>query len=257
MRWSTRNRCDRFAGGIRAAALAPARGNPAGHATARSRDQGASPRLPPPQAPDAAAMAAREAAKSAQTLDELRTMPRQVRGLRTQGDRDTGWFSPTAILQAKADVRRRSARTRRRHRRAAVRRPVPANCSTAMLAAIGLDRTNVYIANIVPWRPPGNRTPTPQGIANLPAVHPASDRARRSRYSGLPRRPVGADAARHQEGITKTRGRWFTFNTGTREIRAMPTFHPAFPVAQPVAEAFRLARSSGRSRRRSASLGHY
>ncbi len=31
-----------------------------------------------------------------------------------------------------------------------------------MLAAIGLDRTSVYIANIVPWRPPGNRDPTPQ-----------------------------------------------------------------------------------------------
>ena len=30
-----------------------------------------------------------------------------------------------------------------------------------MLKAIGLDRTQVYIANIVPWRPPGNRTPTP------------------------------------------------------------------------------------------------
>src|SRR5207249_6385733 len=30
-----------------------------------------------------------------------------------------------------------------------------------MLAAVGLDRSKVYIANIVPWRPPGNRTPTP------------------------------------------------------------------------------------------------
>ena len=34
-----------------------------------------------------------------------------------------------------------------------------------MLAAIGLDRTQVYIANVVPWRPPGNRTPTPQEVA--------------------------------------------------------------------------------------------
>ena len=34
-----------------------------------------------------------------------------------------------------------------------------------MLAAIGLDRSRVYIANIVPWRPPGNRNPTPQEIA--------------------------------------------------------------------------------------------
>ena len=31
-----------------------------------------------------------------------------------------------------------------------------------MMAAIGLSRRNAYIANIIPWRPPGNRTPTPQ-----------------------------------------------------------------------------------------------
>ena len=31
-----------------------------------------------------------------------------------------------------------------------------------MIAAIGLDRSSVYIANVIPWRPPGNRTPTPQ-----------------------------------------------------------------------------------------------
>ena len=31
-----------------------------------------------------------------------------------------------------------------------------------MIAAIGLNRTNAYIANVIPWRPPGNRTPTPQ-----------------------------------------------------------------------------------------------
>ena len=41
-----------------------------------------------------------------------------------------------------------------------------------MLAAIGLDRTKVYIANTVPWRPPGNRTPTPAEIAVcLPFLH--------------------------------------------------------------------------------------
>ena len=37
-----------------------------------------------------------------------------------------------------------------------------------------------------------------------------------------------------KDGITKTRGRWFTFDTGTREIRAMPTFHPAFLLRSPL-----------------------
>jgi DNA polymerase len=37
-----------------------------------------------------------------------------------------------------------------------------------------------------------------------------------------------------KDGITKTRGRWFNFNIGTREIRAMPTFHPAFLLRSPL-----------------------
>src|SRR4029077_1789523 len=40
-----------------------------------------------------------------------------------------------------------------------------------MMAAIGLDRTSVYIANIIPWRPPGNRDPTPQAkVICLPFI---------------------------------------------------------------------------------------
>ena len=42
-----------------------------------------------------------------------------------------------------------------------------------MLAAIGLDRTSVYIINTLPWRPPGNRTPTP---AEHAACMPSADR---------------------------------------------------------------------------------
>ena len=39
-----------------------------------------------------------------------------------------------------------------------------------------------------------------------------------------------------KEGITKTRGRWFRYRTGTREIRAMPTFHPAFLLRNPISK---------------------
>ena len=61
-----------------------------------------------------------------------------------------------------------------------------------MMAAIGLDRTSAYIANIIPWRPPGNRTPTPQESANLPAVH------RCGRSSWPTRTSSSASAARHR-----------------------------------------------------------
>jgi DNA polymerase len=38
------------------------------------------------------------------------------------------------------------------------------------------------------------------------------------------------------EPITKARGRWFSFHTGTRDIRAMPTLHPAYLLRQPLAK---------------------
>ncbi len=68
-----------------------------------------------------------------------------------------------------------------------------------MLAAIGLDRTQVYIANVIPWRPPGNRTPTPQrrrsaspsspgrSSSRTPTSSSASADPRRRRCSGSAR----------------------------------------------------------------------
>ena len=67
-----------------------------------------------------------------------------------------------------------------------------------MLAAIGLDRTSrlhrQHRALAAARQPHADAA----GVGNLPAVHPAPDRTRRSRHPGLPGRPVGADAARHQ-----------------------------------------------------------
>jgi DNA polymerase len=104
-----------------------------------------------------------------------------------------------------------------------------------MLAAIGLDRTQVYVANIVPWRPPGNRTPTPQEIAICkPFI------ARQIELAG----PefllcLGGPAAQNllsvKDGILRTRGRWFTYKTEDgREIRTLPTLHPAYLLRQPL-----------------------
>jgi len=41
-----------------------------------------------------------------------------------------------------------------------------------------------------------------------------------------------------KDGILKTRGRWFAFHTGTREIRALPTLHPAYLLRQPAQKRF-------------------
>ena len=107
-----------------------------------------------------------------------------------------------------------------------------------MLAAVGLDRTSVYIANIVPWRPPGNRTPTPQEAAIcLPFTLRQIELANPDILVCLGG-PSAQTLLNIKDGIRKTRGRWFAFQTGTREIRALATFHPAYLLRQPLEKRF-------------------
>jgi DNA polymerase len=105
-----------------------------------------------------------------------------------------------------------------------------------MLRAIGLDRqTNAYITNVLFWRPPGNRSPSPAEIgACLPFVE---------RHIELVDPAVlvlvGGIAAKtmlgRQEGIMRLRGRWFSYETPrmARPIPVIATYHPAYLLRSP------------------------
>ena len=102
-----------------------------------------------------------------------------------------------------------------------------------MIAAIGLDRTSAYIANIIPWRPPGNRTPTPQESAIcLPFIRKQIELADPYILVCLGG-PSATTLLELKEGITRTRGRWFEFDTGKRKIKAIALFHPAYLLRSP------------------------
>jgi uracil-DNA glycosylase len=102
-----------------------------------------------------------------------------------------------------------------------------------MIAAIGLDRSKVYIANVIPWRPPGNRTPTPQETQTcLPFIRRQIELVDPDILVTLGN-PSTQTLLSTREGIMKTRGRWFEYDTGTRAIRAMATFHPAYLLRSP------------------------
>jgi DNA polymerase len=103
-----------------------------------------------------------------------------------------------------------------------------------MLAAIGHDRTNSYITNIVNWRPPGNRKPSP---AEMSLCAPFIER-----HIALVDPAVilllGDTAAKtltgRSEGITRMRGKWFVWNKPDGgAIPMLPTFHPAFLLRSP------------------------
>jgi uracil-DNA glycosylase family 4 len=102
-----------------------------------------------------------------------------------------------------------------------------------MIAAIGLDRSKAYIANVIPWRPPGNRTPTPQETQIcLPFIQRQIELVNPDVLVTLGN-PSTQTLLQTREGIMRTRGKWLNYDTGTRTIRAIATFHPAYLLRSP------------------------
>ena len=107
-----------------------------------------------------------------------------------------------------------------------------------MLASIGLDRSAVYITNMLPWRPPGNRSPTAEELAICQPFLERQIELIAPRILVL----VGGIAAKallnRREGITRLRGQWFPFSTPRMEgtIQATATFHPAYLLRTPSAK---------------------
>jgi DNA polymerase len=107
-----------------------------------------------------------------------------------------------------------------------------------MMATIALDRTNAYIANVIPWRPPGNRTPTPQETeVCLPFTLRQIELANPDILVCLGG-PSAQTLLGIKEGIRRSRGRWHAYHTGSREIRAIATFHPAYLLRNPIEKRF-------------------
>jgi len=186
--------------------------------------------------PDAAVMAAREAAKSAGSLADLKAMLERFEGcaLRT---------TATQLVFADGDPRARVMFVGEAPGRDEDIEGLPfvgrsGKLLDRMMAAIGLDRSSAYIANIVPWRPPGNRTPTPQESAIcLPFTLRQIELADPDILVCLGG-PSAQTLLGVKDGIKRTRGKWFAFHTGTREIRAIATFHPAYLLRSPLEKRF-------------------
>ncbi|MBB5695068.1 uracil-DNA glycosylase [Muricoccus pecuniae] len=104
-----------------------------------------------------------------------------------------------------------------------------------MLASIGVERArNAYLTNILPWRPPGNRTPTDAEMSLFTPFVLRHLALLRPRHVVL----LGGTAAkallRRNEGITRLRGRWHSLEVpGLGTVPALATLHPAYLLRQP------------------------
>ncbi len=105
-----------------------------------------------------------------------------------------------------------------------------------MLAAIGMSEADVHITNIVYWRPPGNRTPTPQeALACRPFLERQIELVEPNVLLAM-----GGTAAKEffsvNEGIMKLRGKWRDVSIGGRTFPALATLHPAYLLRTPAAK---------------------
>ena len=103
-----------------------------------------------------------------------------------------------------------------------------------MLASIGLSRADIYVTTLIPWRPPGNRTPTDEEMAlllpwllrHIQLVNPA----RILLLGGAPTKALLPRSG----SILKLRGHWQDFDAGDGVVRpTMATLHPSYLIRSP------------------------
>jgi len=98
-----------------------------------------------------------------------------------------------------------------------------------ILESVGLERDSVYISNMVKFRPPGNRNPTPAEVAASESILLEEIRLVNPQVLA----PLGNVPTQYllqtREGITKLHGQWFDFHG----IRVMPLYHPAYLLRNP------------------------
>jgi len=190
--------------------------------------------LAPAEAPptaDAAIASAREAARTAPTLEALRELMEKFDGCALKS-------TATRLVFADGNPKARVMFVGEAPGRDEDIEGLPfvgrsGKLLDRMIGAIGLDRSSAYIANVIPWRPPGNRTPTPQETQIcLPFIQRQIELVDPDVLVTLGN-PSTQTLLSTREGIMRTRGKWFDYDTGTRMIRALPTFHPAYLLRSP------------------------
>jgi DNA polymerase len=214
----------------------PIPGKPGIGGATRNDDRSQTPSVlftpsPAPAPPDEAALEARELAAKAESLEELRELLVRFEGCALKKTAKNLVFADGNPEAKVMFVGEAPGADEDREGLPFVGRS--GKLLDLMIAAIGLDRSSAYIANIVPWRPPGNRTPTPQETSIcLPFIKRQIELANPDILICLGK-PSMQTLLGVNEGIRAARGRWREYDTGTRTIRAMATFHPAYLLRSP------------------------
>jgi len=220
---------------IRPSTPAPAQTRPAERAPpSRQPAPSQPPRQFPTAAPDAAVMSARTAARGAATLEALAATLAAFDGCGLKATAKNLCFYRGAAKARLMLIGEAPGRDEDLEGKPFVGRA--GQLLDKMLAAIGLAEADVHITNIVYWRPPGNRTPTPQ---EAQVCRPFLERQVELVAPDLILL-LGGAAAKHllevADGIMRIRGKLREVEIGSLRVRTMATLHPAYLLRTPAAK---------------------
>lgn len=102
-----------------------------------------------------------------------------------------------------------------------------------MLGAIGLDRDTAYITNMIPWRPPGNRTPAPHEIELCRPFIERHVALAAPKIVVMLGNVASKSLLGTDKGILSLRGTWMEYQAGEARVPALPTLHPAYLLRNP------------------------
>lgn len=185
-------------------------------------------------APQEAEALARERAKSARSLDELQQILSGFEGCALSATAKNLCFYRGAATAKLAIIGEAPGRDEDIAGKPFVGRA--GQLLDKMLASIGLSENDVHITNIVYWRPPGNRTPTPLEaqicrpflIRQMELLQPELILV------------LGGAAAKAvldvNDGIMRLRGKWRTWAINDKDVPVMPSLHPAYLLRTPAAK---------------------
>jgi uracil-DNA glycosylase len=220
--------------GVDRFALSAVPASPPALAAPAPRPSAAPAARPAPPPPDAAARSARAAATAAATLEDLRRALEAFDGCSLKQTATRLVFADGTPGAPVMLIGEAPGREEDREGLPFVGRS--GQLLDRMLGAIGLDRTGVYIANVIPWRPPGNRTPTPQEVEVCrPFIERQIVLAKPSVVVFLGGAAASALTGA-TDGILKLRGRWLDLPTETGTLKALATLHPAYLLRNPIAK---------------------
>lgn len=239
--WTTRGEAAPGAGFAKpqpVRAATPAAPSRAEHPPPPAFERPAAP-IPPPRrnampAPDEAVTGARAAAQGAATLAELEGILARFDGCALKATAKNLCFFRGAEKARLMIIGEAPGRDEDQAGKPFVGRA--GQLLDKMLAAIGLGEQDVHITNVVYWRPPGNRTPTP---LEAQVCRPFLERQIELVAPELVLL-LGGAAAKHildmPDGIMRIRGRLKELQVGAHAMRGLATLHPAYLLRTPAAK---------------------